>query len=300
MDLTFDALVLARAVHFGAMFLLFGGALFFAYAPRDAGAEARAFPRAIAIAAPLALVSGAGWLVETIIAMTGPEGLRDPATLHAVFFETTFGPIEAARMALLAVLVAVAFVPMPARMRLVLVAILSGLLLVSQAWLGHAAEDGGTWRGAAMVAAYAVHVLAGAAWLGGLPLLLARLVALRRRAAARRDMLALLSRFSAMASLAVVLVLASGLANAAFRTAGHLGTLMATPYGEILLTKVALVALMLGFAAYTRLVAMPRLRAPERYKPAIARTMASLACEIVVGGLVLMAAAVLGITPPPG
>ena len=151
-----------------------------------------------------------------------------------------------------------------------------------------------------MVAIYALHVLAGAAWLGGLPPLLVWITGLRRHAAPSSACVSLLSRYSLMATIAVSLVLASGVANAAYRVRGHFGVFLHTGYGDVLAAKVALVGLMLGFAAYNRLVAMPRLHEPgEGGAAAIRLIAASIACEIVLGVSVLLAAAVLGITPPP-
>ena len=202
MEPIFDVLVLVRWLHFGAMFVLFGGALFWAYVPDDAGVtSSRSFTlRCLRTAAPVALVTGAGWLAATIANMTGGiDGLGDLDTLHAFFLETIFGPIEAARMALLAGIAVLVYVPMRDRFRLVATAAASGLLLVSQAWLGHAAEGGDTLLGATMIVAYAVHVLAAAAWLGGLPPLLARMATLRTRAPPAA-ILRLLSRFSGMAT----------------------------------------------------------------------------------------------------
>ena len=301
MDPIFDALALVRWLHFAAMFVLFGGPLFWAYAPCDTDATStwRFGLLCLKIAAPVALVTGAGWLVATIVNMTGLEGLADPDTLHAFFFETLFGPIEGGCGWRCSVVVAIlAIAPMADRLRVAAVALASGLLLVSQAWLGHAAEGGTTLLGAVLIAAYAAHVLAAAAWLGGLPLLLARIAELRGHAAPAVSILRLLSSYSLMATIAVGLVLASGVANAAFRVQGHFGAFLHTAYGDVLLVKIALVGLMLGLAATNRFVAMPRLSG-ESGPRMIRRLATSIGCEIAFGVLVLLAAAVLGITPPP-
>ena len=303
MDPIFDILALVRWFHFGAMFVLFGGSFFWAYLSGNADETSTRGVglHCLRIAASTALVTGAGWLVMTITNMTGGlEGLVDPDTLHAFFLETIFGPIEAVRLALLIVVVILAGAPMRNRLRFAAIAIASGLLLVSQAWLGHAAEGGDTWLGAAMIAVYAVHVLAAAAWLGGLPLLLARIVEARRHVGLPpASILSLLSRYSVMATIAVGLILASGVANSAFRVSGNLGALWPTRYGNVLLVKVALVGVMLGFATYNRLVAMPRLRSVPSDAGVIRRVALSVGWEIALGGAVLAAAAILGITPPP-
>ena len=84
-------------------------------------------------------------------------------------------------------------------------------LLIDQAWLGHAAEGSGAW-GALMVAVYGVHVLAAAAWLGGLPPLLFALRETRGQGddETRRRTIELLLRFSVIAMPAVALIVASG------------------------------------------------------------------------------------------
>lgn len=300
MDRIFDGLALVRWLHFGAVFALFGGAIFLACAPRgDAAATRRVTSIVRRVAAPAALLTGVAWLCATIVNMTGGlEGLGDAETLHAFFLETLFGPIEIVRIAVLLLLAAVAFAPMRESARDAAIGVMSGLLLVSQAWLGHAAEGGQTWHGALMIACYAAHVLAAAAWVGGLPPLLARIAELRRKAGGPA-ILHLLSRYSLMASFAVALVVASGVANAAFRVPGHLGALWPSNYGTVLSIKVALVILMLALAAYNRFVAMPRLRAPGADARTLPRIGVSIGCEIALALAVLAAAAVLGITPPP-
>ena len=169
-------------------------------------------------------------------------------------------------------------------------------MLINQAWLGHAANGGASLFGAAMIGAYAIHVLAAAAWVGGLPVLLFALFA--GRGALRGDNAAILSRYSALATGAVTLILLSGIANALFRVNGHLGRLYATGYGDILAIKLLLVALMLGLAFYNRFIALPRLSAatPE---PVPGGLGPSIGVELMLGLLVIGAAALLGVTPPP-
>ena len=151
-----------------------------------------------------------------------------------------------------------------------------------------------------MIAFYAAHVLGGAAWVGGLPMLLLAIYDLRsaRGHAAGAAALELLHRFSSMAFVAVGVIILSGVANTAFRVGANIDALITTPYGALLGIKLLFVILMLGLAAYNRFVAMPRLlmiSQDERCRPLIR----SISLEIALAALVLAAAAVLGITAPP-
>lgn len=173
---------------------------------------------------------------------------------------------------------------------------------ISQAWLGHAAEGGAGLYGAVMIVVYGIHMLAAGAWVGGLPPLLFALVEQRRcnPHEAREWSLDILSRYSLMAMVAVTLIVMSGITNAGFRVAGSFGKLFYTDYGNALLMKIMFVAAMLALACFNRFVAMPRLRAASLKGMAqINKLRYSVACELALGVMVLGAAAVLGITPPP-
>lgn len=283
------ALVAIRWVHFAALYVVFGDALFWRVVAPSSSCPASAVRAASVVraAAWIAAISGLAWLGTTIVSVTGDlAGIGDRDALHAFFFETSFGPVELGRLALLAALVAAA-----SRSGLV-AAVLAAALLVSQAWLGHAAEGGATWRGDAMIAAYGAHMLAGAAWLGSLPALL---FAIRELLADGRAALAdLLARYSTMAAPAVAVIVASGLANTTFHVHG-LDALAHSTYGRVLAAKLTLVAAMLAIAVANRFVAMPRLRQGRTTRGLIT----AVAAELGVAAGVLAAAALLGVTPPP-
>jgi putative copper resistance protein D len=177
---------------------------------------------------------------------------------------------------------------------------IGALLLVSQAWLGHAAEGGGSLEGGFMVVSYGLHMLAAAAWVGGLAPLLLALLEQRAREPdeARAASLNILSRYSLMGMIAVTLIILSGTANAAFHIAG--AKLFHSSYGEVLLTKLGLVVVMLALAYFNRFVAMPRL-GTARSKPIaqLAKLRLSIGFELALGVVIVGVAAVLGITPPP-
>ena len=227
--------------------------------------------------------------------------LRDPETLRLFFFETSFGGVSIIQLVLLAAAVGVVAVRLTGRGLLFALVPIGAALLVTQAWLGHAAEGGAGWKGAAMIAAYGAHVLAAAAWTGGLaPLLFVLVEQCRRAKNPAAENFLVLARFSAMGTIAVALIVASGAVNAAFRVGCAFGRLFDTAYGDILGVKLALVALMLALAYFNRFVVLPRLHARPGESAVGAKAMtSSIAAEFALGVLVLGVAAALGVTPPP-
>lgn len=302
----FELLVVTRWIYFGSVFALFGAPLFWFYESHDDGpADGRVLPATLAatlsllrIAAPLAVVSGIAWLLEILANMAG---VIDADSLHLFFFATQFGPVALLRLALFVATIVAGILPLWHRRWFLVLVVIGAALLVSQAWLGHAAEGGASAYGIMMIVVYAIHLLAAAAWVGGLPVLVFALREIGRgpqEEAAPRT-LAILSRYSLMAVVAVALIVASGIANTAFRVAGSFGKLFWTEYGIVLGAKLAAVALMLALAYFNRFIAMPRLRTAAKGGTQIAKMRASIGLELMLGIVVLGIAAVLGITPPP-
>jgi putative copper resistance protein D len=299
-----EALVISRWIYFASAFALFGGSFFWFYTGLWPGSSLprsfRATVLELRIAAALAAMSGLAWLAGIIANMTGGfENVVDPATLQAFFFETQFGPVAILRLALFAFVLAIALLPWANRAWFLAMLLGGVLLLVNQAWFGHAAEGGATLYGALMILVYTVHMLAGAAWVGGLvPLLLALMELLGSQPQKARERgLALLSRYSLMGMFVVTLILISGVANVAFHAVSPV-KLLHSAYGEALFIKLSLVAGMLVLAYFNRFVAMPRLRAQSGTEQ-IATLRKSIGFELALGVLVIGGAAVLGITPPP-
>jgi putative copper resistance protein D len=304
----FDLLAATRCIHFAAVFVLFGVPLLWMMSGEDMQKDGapglpqslRASVLLLRIAVPVALVSGVAWLAEILANIAGGfASVADPKTLQLFFFATQFGPVALLRLALLLALPIIGILPLRRREWFLALLATAAVLLVTQAWFGHAAEGGASLAGAEMIFVYALHVLAGAAWLGGLPVLLLALVELRRVAKPEAGFRAakLCARFSTMAIVAVCIILLSGIANTVFRIGDAIGSVLLTAYGLVLLVKVLLVAAMLALAYFNRYVAMPRLRADSARVLVQLRT--SVGAELVIGVCVLAAAAVLGILPPP-
>lgn len=302
----FVSLVVARWIYFTALFLLFGAPLFWLCIAEAPVAPMKRFDVAawqkvgLRLIAVVAAISGVDWLAASIGNMSGNVGdAFDIGILKLFFFATPFGPVSIFRLMLFAGLVVVTLLPLPHRRFLIALCLIAGTLLVTQAWLGHAAEGGAGLYGSVMILTYCLHVLAGAAWIGGLAALLLAMAVSRELPADQKFLgtLAILSRYSAMAVIAVAVIVATGVANAAFRVGGVFSRFFWTPYCEVLLVKLCLVALMLALAYFNRFIAMPRLeRDPARH---VERLRWSVTAELIFGVLVLGVAAVLGITPPP-
>jgi len=309
--MTWWPLVITRWIHFASVFVLFGSSFFWFYMPREhsfahPGQLTKTLARTtimLRIAAPVLAISGVVWTALVLINMTSDfSAVINPDDLYSFFYDTPVGLVTIIRFALFAVTVVVAFLPWHGRIWYSSLLHLGALLLISQAWLGHAAQGGAGVYGVILITVYAIHMFAAGAWVGGLPPLLSGLIEQRSFSPeeARLCTVDILLRFSAMGMVAVTLIVATGIANAGFRVAGSFGVLFDTEYGNALFTKIGIVAVMLALAYFNRFVFMPKLRRAElKGIKHINRLGRSVGFELVLGVFVLAAAAVLGITPPP-
>ena len=154
---------------------------------------------------------------------------------------------------------------------------------------GHDAVDpGSTWLSEL---ADWVHLSAASIWVGGLVSLVAAvwLVAPELRRAA-------FARFSRLATVLVALVLAAGTYLSIVRLP-ELSDLWTQRYGQVLLVKLALVAVVVGFGAAHHFLVRPRLDEPG--DGFLTRVGRSLAGEAAVAVSVLLLAAVLSDSKPP-
>jgi copper transport protein len=153
---------------------------------------------------------------------------------------------------------------------------------------GHAATVSPRWLAAS---AMALHGMSMCFWAGSLwPLHRA----LDQSAA---QAVALVRRFSNVAVVAVSILLASGLTLALLQLNGEIAALVTTPYGQLLLLKLSLVALLLALAVFNKTRLTPALAGGDNN--AAARMKRSIRWEIAAIGLIVAVTTVLGQTPPP-
>lgn len=131
---------------------------------------------------------------------------------------------------------------------------LSGAALLAQALASHGA---GLPIPALGVLMDAVHLGAGAVWLGGLPA-----VALALAGADRRERAAMILSFSALATWSVAITVLTGAAMS-FAHLGSVANLWLTPWGRALVVKLALVAVLLAMGVWNKWVLVPRIARGE-------------------------------------
>jgi len=147
----------------------------------------------------------------------------------------------------------------------------------------------------------ALHLGAAAVWLGGLAQVVDLLPALLRAdRETRASILRLLvPRISNVGLGGVAILVATGLFSA-WEQAGTVEATIATAYGQTLLLKIAVLLPLLGIAATNRFVLRPRLVAAVALERLTRRFGSLVRGELLLGGVVLVFAAMLGSLPPPG
>lgn len=269
------ALLIAR---FGMLALavgLFGAACFPLYVPWVKRPPA---PMAIRVSVPaVAAVAGLVWLLALWAAAPRAISLADFA------FTTPSGLGLSAAAAICLLLTALAFAPQPpAKVR----ALITGALLVSLAFVGHASAVGGI-AGATRVAVMALHLLFAGVWLGGLFPLIA---ALRTGAEPERTLRA----FGRMALASVGVLATTGLVIAA-----AVVSLAGGPPGKTYLTvfgvKLGLVLALGLVASLNRWGLTPLVQRSSGAKKAL---WWSLASEQLLAFALLAVVAQLGLIDP--
>lgn len=286
-----EPIVLARAVHFAASALAVGTVSFLALVAEPAfgtgggkvlGALRRRCDLMIWTALGIAVLSGAAWLALLAADIYGAPVIA--VSLHGglwqVLIGTRFGTMWLARLGLAAALAAL--LPWPGLRWLHLA--LAGSFMALLALVGHAGATPGP-AGAFDIVFDAVHLLAAAAWLGGLPGLALLLASVRQpKALAARAA----ARFSALGIASVGALLLTGIINSWNLLSGP-ADLITTAYGRLLALKIGLFALMLAIAAVNRFHLTPLLAGLQARRAlsrnSLAETGLGLGVLLLVGAL---------------
>jgi len=239
------ALAAARGLHDCGVLSAFGVALgrLVGIADRQGGGR-----RLIWGSVALAWLAAPAWLVLQAGEMSGDTTLH--ATLAAVpaaLFDTGFGQALLLRLALLAV--AVGLTVWRGGIAAAGMVLVTGAACVAQVRMGHAAAPDGPWQ----AQAFALHMLAAGAWIGGLLPLATGLGC---------DPARMARRFSLIGLVAVLVLAGTAFIQGAILIGGLPG-LLGSAYGHTILLKTGLFAVLLGFAALHRFRLSPALEGPR-------------------------------------
>lgn len=295
-----EALIACRLVHFASVMATFGGSAFRLYAigAGDRGLVAvldARLRRVLLVAAILALLSALLIVPFTASRMAGSASAAlDWKTIATVLFDTSFGRVWCWRLLIAALFVALCAVRSIQPGYHVAV---SALLLASLGWVGHAADGRGA-AGLAHEINQSVHLLAAGIWLGGLVPLgwlawMARSGSQRWHALLRDA----LPQFSHMGYAAVALVALTSIVNAILLV-GSIDGLTGTPYGLVLLVKIALFLLLVAVAMINRFVLVPRIGREATPSRGTATLLSMVAIEQTLGLAIIAVVSVLGTLPP--
>ncbi|MGV8928390.1 MAG: copper homeostasis membrane protein CopD [Brevundimonas sp.] len=297
------AVIALRWLQYSGAVVVLGVPLFLLYSFRrsDALSLVWARPTLIVAAIVVALGSLAALVAQTAVMAGSLSEALKPASLSFMVTGMALGMALVAR-AVLAGLAFLAIVALkPGRVLWTVLTTVGVIISASFAWTGHGAATeglGGLWHLAAAI----THAISAALWLGALAAL--TMLLLRRTAPDDPAIHRALRGFSGLGTLAVALLVLSGLGNSWFmvgpaRVAG-LGTSL---YGQLLIAKLVLFALMLVLAAGNRFRLTPALGSVlacgEDPRPALQRLRSSVVAETLIGGALLALVAIMGTLAPP-
>jgi len=305
-------LVLARTLHIGSAMMLVAlpyfmrvilRPLFAADTVKSHDLFCRGVIKWLWVALILEAVSGFVWFWIVTAQMSGqsPWGILDAADLNTVLWQTRFGRLWLGRAVIGAALgVALCFVSrrktvLPPGPSLVNCLVISGSLLISLAWAGHAAA--GVHHRVLHLVADALHLLIGSIWpMGLIPMACFLWRIDRRNQILPTDQdIEVLQKFSRVSLIAVLFLLATGFING-WLMVGSWEALATTTYGSLLLGKVVVVGIMICLGALNRFHLLPRIEdAPSLFR-ALRRTIVAESCLAL---LVLFIVGTLGMTSPP-
>ncbi len=297
------AVIVLRWLQYSGAVVLFGTPLFLLYSFRGADAPSLAWARPTLIVASVVVVLGSlAALVAQTAVMAGSlsEALK-PASLSFMVTGMALGMAMVAR-AVVAGLALVAIVALRSGRALWGLTAIAGLVVTASfAWTGHAGATEGP-GGPLHLTADIVHAIAAALWLGALGAL--TILLMRRTSPDDPAIHRALHGFAGLGTLAVVLLVLTGLVNSWFLVGparvGHLG---ASLYGQLLIAKLILFGVMLAVAASNRFRLTPALgsalHVAEPPVAAMRDLRRSLLLETGLGLALLAVVAAMGTLQPP-
>lgn len=297
------AVIALRWLQYCGAVVLLGAPLFLLYSFRGAEGPNLSWTRPTLIVAALVVALGslAALVAQTAVMAGSLSEAVKPASLSFMITGTALGMAMVVRAAIAVLGLVVVVVLKPGRALWGSMIVTGLIVAASFAWTGHGAASEGT-GGLVHLVADIVHAVAAAVWLGALAVL--TILLLQRTAPDDPAIHRALHGFASLGTLAVALLVLTGLVNSWFliglARVGDLGTNL---YGQLLIAKLVLFALMLALAASNRFRLTPVLGSVlaggEDPRQALHRLRRSVVTETLVGAVLLAVVAVMGTLAPP-
>ena len=301
-------LIITRAVHIAASILIAGTFTFdlvtLGLTGRSVSNELREVERRLFRLAVWSLLAASlsallwFWLE---VASMNELSLKDAFSTTAwqtVLFETKFGRVWQLRLGLIAatfVLVASVLAQIQARRALIVVLwLVSVAFLVSLALISHATAASVQPLG---LLGDMLHLCAAGLWIGGLVPLAIFLARVHASFSLGEMVPRALRRFSTLSLCCVSVLVASGISNS-WLLVGSIYALFTTPYGRLLLFKLALFGMLIVFGARNRLAIKTTRSRAQTGSDLLAQLRRNVICEACLGATVVAIVACLGVTPP--
>jgi len=304
------SLIVIRGIHFAATALVTGTLVFRTAVAEPALISAKATASVVGslilqtawISLAIATVSGVIWLQLEAVSMSGlPFGeAMTWKVLSTLLSETQFGRVSEIRFVLAIILAACLAYDRVVPLRWPAPCSALGLM-AAIAWTGHAGATIGEIGNLHLVVDV-LHLMAAAAWVGGVFLLSLVLVSARRHHTIEWASLTWNSvlRFSTLGIIAVETLLVTGVVNA-WLLVGSVRALLFTKYGQLLTLKLVVFGLMLMFAAINRFCLTPQLAPPTEDKArleAVRQLTRNSATEFALGFAIFAIVGLLGTMHP--
>jgi putative copper resistance protein D len=247
-----------------------------------------------------ALLSAVLWFWLEVASMSGLvlKNTFSASAWWTVLLETQFGRVWQLRLGLIAIaLVLVASALAQVKPRRALIAVLwlvSVVLLVSLALISHASAATMQPFG---VLGDMIHLCAAGLWIGGLAPLAIFLAYVRASYSLSEMVPYVLPRFSTLSLCCVSVLVVSGISNS-WLLIGSIYVLFTTPYGQLLLVKIALFAILVGFGVRNRFLVKAKLPKAAADPDLLAQLRRNVVFETYLGVAVVVIVACLGVTPP--